>query len=250
MAALPDSKRPKNVQELKEFVQKYSSIINKPPPISSSSQSKATSTSPVPPFAPSSADNIPAKSRTQVAQPPPLSANEGSQTASVAEHFKNSLLASASRSSPISALQRGSHELPPQVPMFIPQFPTTAGPGGGTEEAKSDRTKLQPFGSSTMHAPVTTQFDPTSSSLAPPPPPAAASQTIPVSNPAAATSSSSGIQAGIATPLPPGLTLETLAVLCRLPEADLQKLKLPPALLSAIKVWKARQLPSKTKVSI
>ena len=59
-----------------------------------------------------------------------------------------------------------------------------------------------------------------------------------------------GIQVGVATPLPPGLTLETLNVLCRMPESELVKLKLPAGLLSAIRVWKERQqLPTKVQVS-
>lgn len=53
---------------------------------------------------------------------------------------------------------------------------------------------------------------------------------------------------GVATPLPPGLTLETLNVLCRMPESELVKLKLPAGLLSAIRVWKERQqLPTKVQ---
>ena len=67
--------------------------------------------------------------------------------------------------------------------------------------------------------------------------------------PRPAGSSSGGIQAGVATPLPPGLTLETLAVLCRLPESELEKLKLPVGLLSAIKVWKEKQPPATKKGS-
>ncbi len=72
---------------------------------------------------------------------------------------------------------------------------------------------------STVNAPITTQFKATPK----------------------ATKATTGIQAGVATPLPPGLTLETLAVLCRLPESELGKLKLPVGLLSAIKVWKEKQ---------
>lgn len=76
-----------------------------------------------------------------------------------------------------------------------------------------------PNSSGTVSAPVTTQFKP----------------------PAVKMNKPGTIQAGVATPLPPGLTLETLAVLCRLPETELEKLKLPVGLLSAIKVWKEKQ---------
>jgi len=62
---------------------------------------------------------------------------------------------------------------------------------------------------------------------------------------------SGGIQPGVVTPLPNGVTLETLGVLCRLPDSDLVKLNLPQPLLSAIKVWKARQQSSgRTKVCV
>ena len=48
------------------------------------------------------------------------------------------------------------------------------------------------------------------------------------------------IQPGIPTPLP-GLNLEALAALCKLPESHLVRLQLPPGLLTAIRVWKMRQ---------
>ena len=49
------------------------------------------------------------------------------------------------------------------------------------------------------------------------------------------------IQPGVPTPLPPGVNLETLVGLCRLPEAQLLRLQLPQPLLSAISFWKMRQ---------
>lgn len=45
-------------------------------------------------------------------------------------------------------------------------------------------------------------------------------------------------------PLPPGLTLDTLAMLCRMSDSDLTKLKLPATLLSAIRVWRSKVGPA------
>ena len=52
------------------------------------------------------------------------------------------------------------------------------------------------------------------------------------------------IQPGMVTPLPPGLTPDMLAMLIGLPESDLSKLNLPPALLTAIRVWKRKRTDS------
>ena len=46
---------------------------------------------------------------------------------------------------------------------------------------------------------------------------------------------------GVPTPLPPGLNPETLAVLCRMPDSELQKLNLPVPLMTAIRVWRVQQ---------
>lgn len=299
IAALPESKRPKSDQELREFLQKYSSLISsrlpqlqqqQQPAVNSgySLSSKTTGVTP-PPFA----DNL-AKSRTQAltnqpsltaTRPPPVpsgSSRESSQTAvtgsrsqsanvNVAEHFKNSLLSSsasrpslASQGLPSRSPQHSSLSVPQdpparapppsvRVPVFIPQLPTS-GPSSGTETTKHlQQQRQQQFSAGTMHAPITTQFDHTPNPLPPPTPPPG---NTPSSQPSMAsnqtpivTTSSTGIQAGIAMPLPPGLTPETLNVLCRLSDNDLHKLKLPPALLSAIKVWKVRQFSTKSKVS-
>lgn len=59
----------------------------------------------------------------------------------------------------------------------------------------------------------------------------------------------SSIQPGVPTPLPPGVNLETLVGLCRLPEAQLLKLQLPQPLLSAISIWKMRQSGSPSLTS-
>lgn len=272
MSALPDSKRPKNVQELKEFVQRYSSLINKMPgqhAVSSGGAlpSKTTSAADVSSSLPLFADSL-SKNRMQglvhhqpPARPSPPLASGSSQTvplsssssqaanAHIAEHFKNSLLASAANRPSLPVLDSSQElSLPPsRAPVFIPQLPSSSGSDGSSTETPKQQQQQQ-FGAGTMHAPVTTQFGHTSNSLAPPAPLTQPATVASSSSPAVATSS--GIQAGIATPLPPGLTLETLGVLCRLPETDLHKLKLPPALLSAIKVWKARQLPTKSKVSM
>ena len=73
------------------------------------------------------------------------------------------------------------------------------------------------------------------------------SQALPQTSatPTQLTNQNAPIQPGVPTPLPPGLNLETLGVLCRLPESDLLKLKLPAGLLTAIKVWKMRQQKGK-----
>lgn len=54
------------------------------------------------------------------------------------------------------------------------------------------------------------------------------------------TTTTEPIKPGVATPLPPGVNPETLAVLCRMPDSDLQKLNLPVALLTAIRVWRGQ----------
>ena len=275
IATLPESKRPKSNQELREIVQKCSSLISRLPQ-STQQPTISSGYSPVPKTPATFAD----KTKTQgapasaVQPPPPIASTSSSNSegfsqigassqqavnANIAEHFKNSLLASsASRSSLGSSSQGVQHSVlgssqelplrgtpPTRVPVFIPQFP-------GSEATKQQQQQQQQqFSAGTMHAPVTTQFSHTSAT-----PPLTSAGTTPsqlaimVSNnqTPSTTTTSSGIQAGIATPLPPGLTLETLNVLCRLPEADLLKLKLPPALLSAIKVWKAGQMPTKSKV--
>ena len=89
----------------------------------------------------------------------------------------------------------------------------------------------------------------TNSQTPPIAPPTSTTATV-MSTPSQSQQGGSGIQPGVATPLPSGLTLETLGVLCRLSETDLMKLKLPTAVLSAIKVWKARQPPSKSAARV
>ena len=54
------------------------------------------------------------------------------------------------------------------------------------------------------------------------------------------TTTTEPIKPGVPTPLPPGVNPETLAVLCRMPDSDLQKLNLPVALLTAIRVWRGQ----------
>ena len=63
-----------------------------------------------------------------------------------------------------------------------------------------------------------------------------ASKTLPSTTP-----NSEPIKPGVPTPLPPGVNPETLGVLCRMPDSDLQKLKLPPVLMTAIRVWRGQQ---------
>jgi hypothetical protein len=187
-----------------------------------------------------------------------------SPSAQVAEHFKSSLAGLA-----VSKVPMGP----------------TVGAAVSSVLASSASSNPLPIGlvgvggvgmaiPSTVHAPVTTQFSQkmrtvnsalplvnqaskpsatvvmaTTSQAPPIAPPTSTAATV-TSTSSQSQQGGSGIQPGVATPLPPGLTLETLGVLCRLPETDLLKLKLPPALLSAIKVWKARQPPSKSAARV
>ena len=318
IASLPESQRPKSLPELRDFVQKYSSLITQNSlldlpvaggasqlggkHITSTSSLASAATTIVPPKAgPSSSvtmasmkpllsgGSIPSllnsgmslasSGGAKLSHPPsapssmaaPLissavaptqinSATSQSPSAQVAEHFKSSL--AALTTSKVPTVGGAVAAVPSVMPSSVGPTPQKF-PQGGVSVA------------STVHAPITTQFShkvgavnsllPMSQSASKPPqPPAATSSLAPTIAPPTTTvavappttmsgtqQGVSGIQAGVATPLPPGLTLETLGVLCRLPETDLLKLKLPAALLSAIKVWKARQPPGRsvTRVS-
>lgn len=288
IASLPEPQRPKTIPELRDFVQKYSSLITQNTvldlsvpgsvgsQLSGSKVSLTTSPGLVPPKAgpspsvttrtsqsgvsipslltsgvPSGAPNLslpPATSTTLLAAVNISSATTQSPSAQVAEHFKSSLAGLATAKVPTVG----------GVVAAIPSvMPSSTIPPAAVPNLASGAT-----------APSTVQFSHkagtensllASGQLRSSTPPAASSQAPPLAPPttlttAASTSSgsTSGIQPGVAMPLPPGLTLETLGVLCRLPESDLLKLKLPPTLLSAIKVWKARQPPGRsvTKVSV
>ena len=319
IASLPESQRPKNIAELRDFVQKYSTLIAQNslldlsvpggggggvPPLSAGGGGKSvaamppTSASPAPQrLGPSQSVSLANTRLSQAGAPIPslLSSNmslvqtaggesklphlppssstatpllstvgpsqmkgaNASQSASaqVAEHFKSSLAGlSVSKVATVGGAVAAvpsvmpSSIVPPSMSMTGSNFAPVA---------------------STVHAPVTTQFthkvgsvnsllpanqttskSPAGLTQTPPPAP-------PTSTPASAATFSTppaqgapGIQPGVATPLPPGLTLETLGVLCRLPESDLMKLKIPPALLTAIKVWKERQPPSKSSAKV
>ena len=314
IASLPEAQRPKTIPELRDFVQKYSSLITQnnlldlsvPSTVGSLVGGKSTpltSTNTLPPRAGpslsaadvnarfSQSSSIPSLlNNTPVVNPgaklshlPPLppphpAASVGpaqinnvmpqSPSAQVAEHFKSSLASLAASSVQLPTSSRASSSGPtvggavaavPSVLSASSSNPLPVGlvlPGFASGGVSA---------TSTVHAPVTTQFShkmgssnsllpsnqasrPPTASQAPPLPPHTATSSGGTVTPQCA----AGIQPGVATPLPPGLTLETLGVLCRLPESDLLKLKLPPALLSAIKVWKARQPPTKSvaKVSI
>ena len=318
IASLPESQRPKSLPELRDFVQKYSSLITQnslldlpvaggtsqlgSKHITSTSSLPSAATTIVPPKAgPSSSvtmasmkpllsgGSIPSllnsgmsltsSGGAKLSHPPsapssaaaPLissavaptqinSATSQSPSAQVAEHFKSSL--AALTTSKVPTVGGAVAAVPSVMPSSVGPTPQKF-PQGGVSVAL------------TVHAPITTQFShkvgavnsllPMSQSASKPPqPPAATSSLAPTIAPPTTTvavappttmsgtqQGVSGIQAGVATPLPPGLTLETLGVLCRLPETDLLKLKLPAALLSAIKVWKARQPPGRsvTRVS-
>ena len=323
IASLPESQRPKSILELREFVQKYSSLITQNsvldlsvPGGSAGSQlsnksatNSLTSTSVVPPKVGTSLNvtsastkqsksggpipsllnsgtpqlmnftggttlshPLPTTSAVVVvpAGPPPQikSATTQSPSAQVAEHFKSSLAAlTTSKATTVGGAVAA-------VPSVMPS--SNFHPSGGLALQTKFISGPSVSVASTVHAPLTSQFArkmgpatntnslpaPGAALQAPPlPPPSTTPTTSLTGTSVSATSTSSsstsshggvsGIQPGVATPLPPGLTLETLGVLCRLPESDLMKLKLPPALLSAIKFWKARQPPSKsiTRVS-
>ena len=318
IASLPESQRPKTIPELKDFVQKYSSLITqnslldlsvpgsagsagsqmakstatittaglaststpRPGPSSVASGTRLSQTGSIPSLLNSTAPMAnsgaklsllpPPSAAGSVAPPPPApvtatsahinSATTQSPSAQVAEHFKSSLAGLAVSKAPMgptvgaavsSVLASSASNNPLPIGLMVPGRVGVSVP-------------------STVHAPVTTQFaqkvgtvnsalPPVSQTSKPPATVVAAVTTSqapsiapPTSSASTATSTSggSGIQPGVATPLPPGLTLETLSVLCRLPETDLLKLKLPPALLSAIKVWKARQPPSKSAARV
>ena len=322
IASLPESQRPKSIPELKDFVQKYSSLITQNslfdlsiPGSVGSQTSKSTAAVPTAALAststprpspssvasgtrmPHSGGSIPSllnssapivsNSGAKLSHPPPSSAVSSavappplpptalvnstmtqSPSAQVAEHFKGSLAGlAASKVAPMgptvgaavsSVLASSASSNPLPIGLMIP------GRVGGVGMAIP----------STIHAPVTTQFSQkvgtvnsalplvnqaskssatvvmaTTSQAPPIAPPTSTTATV-TSTPSQSQQGGSGIQPGVATPLPPGLTLETLGVLCRLPETDLMKLKLPPALLSAIKVWKARQPPSKSAARV
>ena len=308
IASLPESQRPKSVPELREFVQKYSSLITQNSVLDLSVQGSAgsqvgsktagpslTSTSAIPRAGPSSnvttqsggpipsllnsstlqlggvtlTHPLPASSTAPVVPggslPQVKSATSQSPSAQVAEHFKSSLAALATSKAPTVGGAVAA------LPSVMPSSNILPSGGGITLPMRFDPGSSL-SAASTVHAPVTTQFShkvgsvnssnsnplpaPAAPLQAQPTPPPTTTPTTSMGTTVSATSTSStstppqggvsGIQPGVATPLPPGLTLETLGVLCRLPESDLLKLKLPPALLSAIKVWKARQPPSKS----
>ena len=293
MATLPESRRPKNVTELRDFIQKYGSILSagnkigpqpgkQTPPtnltdFSNSSTSSSTlfadnNTRPqvaVPSLLGSATHNNTQQSSTAIvsgtAVPLPHSnvsrtndlpsvtnstPFDGTASAQVAEHFKTSLLgiqpppprsaiASVLPTFSSSSSQMSSVPFPSNMPIVISDSPPV---DGETPPISLLRTNVsQPSLGSlqttpiaapmTVHAPVTSQFQQPSSTVQ--------TNKMPTNK---APSNPQGIQPGVPTPLPPGLTLETLGVLCRLPESELVKLKIPAALLSAIRVWKARQM--------
>ena len=317
IASLPESQRPKTIPELRDFVQKYSSLItqnslfdlsvpgsagaqmsksttaaaaialaststSRPGPASGAGGTRLSQSGSIPSLLNSSApmgnsgaklSHPPPSAVSSAVAPPPLpptpapvtastqinSTTTQSPSAQVAEHFKSSLAGLATSKAPMgptvgaavsSVLASSTTSNPLPIGLVVP------GRVGGVGVSIP----------STVHAPVTTQFSQKLGTVNSALPPvnqaskpsatvvmATTLQAPPIAPPTSTTSTTtslqqggSGIQPGVATPLPPGLTLETLGVLCRLPETDLLKLKLPPALLSAIKVWKARQPPSKS----
>lgn len=298
MASLPVSKRPKTVHEIREFVQKYSSLISQiqtgtlpdlsaptsvqsnkslgtsssalaaPSTLSTSSANtsfmQSTSASAVRPTGTAVAGTLQpivvplnfraqsASSSTQTAGTvstsgsnvtAPMSSLSSSALAQVDQHFQNSL----------SALKKTLPAVPvaqplPTKPVLVDLTQEHRGsslkglrlPPALTSNLAQASTEV----STTIHAPMTTQFTGTVTTTKP------QHHLTVVSSHGLTTSANvnDGIQAGVATPLPPELTLETLAVLCRLPESELEKLKLPSGLMTAISVWKDRQ-PAKKGVS-
>ena len=314
MASLPISRRPKTVQEIRDFVHKYSSLINQIqtgtlPDLSVSSQStktpgatsstsalsssllttSLTGTSLVPTVSVSTATNkgdsnikstgasvgaamhsivVPinfgatsSSLSTQTASTVstcssivtiPKATLSSSAMAQVDQHFQNSLSAVTMKSSLSTGKGLPTVALPLQQstqsrvtkPVVVDLTRDSDTSTGTRTQQSSNLTQSLPGLAGTLHAPITTQFKGSSTVSKN----QQQSNIVPSQGTATSSGVSSGIQAGVATPLPPGLTLETLAVLCRLPETELEKLKLPAGLLSAIKVWKDRQ-PTKKGAS-
>ena len=268
MAALPDSKRPKTILELKDFVQQYSGLINKgsnflsnyqttPSSMCTSSSMGANSSSLPSNF------SLSGRTRAQVAQalmglPVQTQAPVGQTT--TAMPVRSSLTRDAGETSrpPIPVPSAVGQRFPLSLPSLTSAMSSfLMGSDVGASKHQSS--------SSCGDVPVATQAHGISMSAVPsviaetmtlrppfghknPPAPMLPLTSSSTCQSASLSTSTTGIQAGVATPLPAGVTLETLGVLCRLPENDLLKLNLPLPLLSAIKVWKARQGPGKSKV--
>lgn len=271
MATLPDSKRPKTILELKEFVQQYSSLINKggnflsnyqaTPPSTSTSSSMGANSSPLPSNSSSSE-----RTRTQVARASiDLPAQERAPApmgpTTIALPVRSGMMEVASEASPTA----GGLTLN-RLPVSVPSATYNMASLFLTSEAGVSKHQSS---SSCTDTPVTThsQFKGPGISMSavpfimaetmlpqpafgrkPSPSPIVPTSSLTSQSAVPSSTSKTGIQAGVAMPLPAGVTLETLGVLCRLPESDLLKLNLPMPLLSAIKVWKARQGPGKSKV--
>ena len=317
MASLPVSKRPKTVQEIRDFVHKYSSLINQIqtgtlPDLAAPASSQSTKSLSATPSSTAPSSSILTTSLTGTSLVPTVSVSTvtdkggstvkstgasvgaamrpivvpinfgtpstslSTQTAStvttcssivtipratlsssamaqVDQHFQNSLSAVSMKSSlntgkglatvPLSLQQSTqSHVTRPVVVDLTQDSESSSSKTGVRTQQSNILSQSLPGLAGTIHAPITTQFK-GSPTVSKNPQQSVSSQGV-----ATSAGVSSGIQAGVATPLPPGLTLETLAVLCRLPETELEKLKLPAGLLSAIKVWKDRQ-PAKKGVN-
>ncbi len=263
MSNLPESKRPKNLQELKVFVQQYSNLVAKgnAAPLNKLQPAVAsTVTTTLPSYSAS-------LERTQSQIPPsnaahlshPLSSMGKQPVASPLSFLpttttvKTGMTAGAAHAQGKLAAHQGG--LLSHLGSMSTNALTSHLVGGDTNSLKQPQVSTnlsldsQPrvnVAAMAVETAAAAQASLLLKSSAASTVPTAGGQSI---NFTAATKSG-GIQPGVATPLPSGVTLETLGVLCRLPDNDLMKLNLPPPLLSAIKVWKARQGSGKTKVEL
>lgn len=214
MNSLPVSNRPKTAQEIRDFVQKYSNLISQIQSVTTLPGTAQSNKTLIPQPATKLSD--PAKSSTPtgtIAVPLNFGPSTSKMTSTqlVATSISSTAMAQVDQHFQI-ALTAAKMKTSQSINTKLPSKPLPT-----VQPPMVDLTKdTESSTNSTFSAPVTNQFK-------------------------ANTPKSGGIQAGVATPLPPGLTLETLAVLCRLPESELEKLKLPVGLLSAIKVWKEKQ---------
>ena len=143
-----------------------------------------------------------------------------------------------------SALPTGGLAVPTGLPQLANSFSLS-----GSAQHLPTNSRQQPLSTGLASAsPTSSQQPPASSNTAPattsipvttdkasPPLPSSASLAPPTT-----AGHNEPIKPGVPTPLPPGLNPETLAVLCRMPDAELQKLNLPVALTTAIRMWRGQ----------
>ncbi|CAI7995460.1 hypothetical protein GBAR_LOCUS1694, partial [Geodia barretti] len=269
LQSLPEDQRPHSIPELKALLQKSGGPLGA---LTAAAVTSTTSSAPVPTLLTSSLPRSAAshivptvgQCLPQLTQDPPATTS----TPVTAPPSTASLLHSLARGSmPLSPTSlfhfTGSH-LSSASPSASSQLPTstigTAGTIGTTPPTTGTIVSLPlttrtnvPFTIGTTSTPPLT----TGTTITPPlttvTPPTGTTATLlttkqtnsqPVSDVNKSLTSianSEPIKPGVPTPLPPGVNPETLGVLCRMPDSDLQKLKLPPVLMTAIRVWRGQQ---------